>query len=117
MDQAPTIKVLVWALVLGKWGCELGLEWLNRRHVLAHANGMPEALKSVVDEPTYARSREYTLADVETYLAAELKKDPQLGVWLRADKKEEFGRAVEVMDVVRRLGIGKFDIATSPPKR
>jgi biopolymer transport protein ExbD len=63
------------------------------------------------------KGKKYTLADVETYLASELKKHPQLGVWLRADKKEEFGRAVEVMDVVRRLGIGKFDIATSPPKR
>ncbi len=58
-----------------------------------------------------------SLSEVETYLVAEIKKDPQLAVWLRADKKEEFGRAVEVMDVVRRLGIGKFDIATSPPKR
>ena|SRR6185369_13196576 len=63
------------------------------------------------------KGKNYTLDQLEGYLGAEFQKDPQLAVYLRADKKEEFGHVVEAMDVVRRLGIKKFDIATSPAKR
>jgi biopolymer transport protein ExbD len=63
------------------------------------------------------KRQSYTLDQLERYLAAEYQKDPQLGIWLRADKKEEFGHVAEAMEVVRRLGITKFDIAMSPPKR
>jgi biopolymer transport protein ExbD len=59
----------------------------------------------------------YTLDQLEGYLRTEFQKDPELAVRLRADKKEEFGHVAEAMEVVRRLGIKKFDIATSPPKR
>lgn len=63
------------------------------------------------------KGKKYTLATLEAYLVDELRKDRELAVRLRADKKEEFGHVAEVMDVVRRLEIRKFDIATSPPKR
>src|SRR5678815_2233369 len=46
------------------------------------------------------KGKKYTLDELERYLAAEFQKDPKLGIWLRADKKEEFGHAVEAMDVV-----------------
>jgi STE24 endopeptidase len=62
MDLAAKIRFLVFGLILARWGAELGLEWLNRRNVLAHAGAVPEAVKGIVDEPTYARSVEYTLA-------------------------------------------------------
>jgi STE24 endopeptidase len=62
MDLAAKIRFLVVALILARWGAELGLEWLNRRNVLAHAGSVPDAVKGIVDEPTYARSVEYTLA-------------------------------------------------------
>lgn len=51
-------------LILAKWLAELWLSTLNRRHVLAHAGAVPEALKSAVDSATYAKSIEYTLARV-----------------------------------------------------
>lgn len=53
---------VVLALILGRWLAELGLEWLNRRHVLSHAGAVPEAFRGVVDEATYRRAVEYTLA-------------------------------------------------------
>jgi STE24 endopeptidase len=49
-------------LVLAKWAAQLWLERLNTRHVLAHAGAVPEAFKGVVDEATYAKSVQYTLA-------------------------------------------------------
>ncbi len=39
------------------------LSQLNFRHVQAHAGCVPEAFRGVVDEPTYAKSVEYTLAN------------------------------------------------------
>jgi STE24 endopeptidase len=59
------VSVIAWVvllLVVAKWGAQLGLERLNSRHVLAHAGAVPEAFKGVVDEASYAKSAQYTLA-------------------------------------------------------
>ena len=53
---------IVIILVALKLGAELYLARLNRRHVQAHAAHVPEAFRDVVDEPTYRKSVEYTLA-------------------------------------------------------
>ena len=57
-----TISRLAAGLILARWLAELWLTRLNRRHVLAHAGAVPEAFKDIIDEPTYARSVQYTLA-------------------------------------------------------
>ncbi|HXT12716.1 MAG TPA: M48 family metallopeptidase [Candidatus Angelobacter sp.] len=49
-------------LILARLAAELWLSWLNRRHVLAHADAVPEAFRAIVDEPTYKKSVAYTLA-------------------------------------------------------
>jgi STE24 endopeptidase len=56
------IGIVVLALILAKWLAELWLTRLNRRHVLAHAGAVPEAFKEIIDEATYAKSVQYTLA-------------------------------------------------------
>ena len=49
-------------LILAKFLAEQWLSLLNRRHVLAHANAVPAAFKDTVDEATYGKSVQYTLA-------------------------------------------------------
>ena len=49
-------------LILAKWTAQVWLERLNLHHVRAHAGAVPEAFKGVVDEATYAKSVQYTLA-------------------------------------------------------
>ena len=58
------VSVVAWVLllILAKWAAQIWLERLNSRHVLAHADAVPEAFKGVVDEVTYAKSVQYTLA-------------------------------------------------------
>ena len=56
------IGAVVGLLVLAKWVVQLGLEWLNTRHVRAHAAEVPEAFQGVMDNATYAKSVQYTLA-------------------------------------------------------
>ena len=53
---------MVVLLILAKWTAQVWLERLNLHHVRAHAGAVPEAFKGVVDEATYARSVQYTLA-------------------------------------------------------
>jgi STE24 endopeptidase len=59
------VSATVWSvllLVAAKWAAQVWLERLNSRHVRAHAGAVPEAFKGVVDDATYAKSVEYTLA-------------------------------------------------------
>ena len=60
--SAVSLVVLVLLLILAKWAAQLWLERLNARHVRAHAGAVPEAFKGVVDDATYAKSAQYTLA-------------------------------------------------------
>lgn len=49
-------------LVLARLATRLWLEQLNRKHVMVHSRAVPEAFKDVIDEPTYKKSVDYTLA-------------------------------------------------------
>lgn len=53
---------MVIALIALKLGAELYLAWLNRRHVSAHASPVPEPFREMVNEVTYRKSVEYTMA-------------------------------------------------------
>jgi STE24 endopeptidase len=56
------VSLLAVALILARWLVELWLAQWNRRHVQAHAIEVPAPFRGMIDEPTYARSVEYTLA-------------------------------------------------------
>ena len=62
MSSASAVAVVVLLLILARWVAQVWLEVLNRRHVKAHAGALPAAFKGVMDEATYARSVQYTLA-------------------------------------------------------
>ncbi len=62
MNSVSAFAAIALLLIVARWAAQLWLERLNRRHVLAHAGAVPEAFKGVVDEPTYAKSVQYTLA-------------------------------------------------------
>src|SRR6266550_4139456 len=54
--------IIALALILARAIAELWLSRLNQRHVRAHADKVPPAFREMVDEPTYRRSVDYTLA-------------------------------------------------------
>jgi len=56
------VALAVIILILARLAAELWLSGLNRRHVFAHAGAVPEAFRGIVDEPTYKKSVDYTLA-------------------------------------------------------
>jgi STE24 endopeptidase len=62
MKLAELIAVMVLFLIAARLAAELFLARLNRRHVLAHADKVPEAFRDLIDQETYAKSVNYTLA-------------------------------------------------------
>lgn len=61
--RAMTIfALLVLIFILVRWAVELWLARLNERHVRAHADVLPPALREVMDEDRYRQSTAYTLA-------------------------------------------------------
>ena len=62
MELSTAVAGAAASLVVARWLAELWLARLNRRHVLANAGQMPAVFKDTMDEPTYAKSVQYTLA-------------------------------------------------------
>jgi len=60
--DASVVSWVVLALILAKWLAQLWLDYLNRQYVLAHASVPPAAFQGIMDEATYAKSVQYTLA-------------------------------------------------------
>ena len=54
--------IIALALILTRAVAELWLSQLNRRYVCAHRNEVPPAFQGIMDESTYQRSIDYTLA-------------------------------------------------------
>ena len=73
--------IIALALILSRAFAELWLSRLNQWHVQAHADAVPPALREMVNEPTYRRSIDYTLA------------------------KSRFGEIVTLFDAVLLIGV------------
>ena len=54
--------IVILALLGAKLLAQLWLEHLNRKEVLAHANAVPEAFKDSINQATYRKAVDYTLA-------------------------------------------------------
>lgn len=57
------VALMAAAVIVARWVAQLWLDRLNRGHVRAHANALPEAFRGVMDDATYAKSVQYTLAN------------------------------------------------------
>jgi STE24 endopeptidase len=62
MIKISTVASIVLVLIFARLAVRLWLARLNQRNVLANAHAIPDAFRGVIDEPTYARSIQYTLA-------------------------------------------------------
>jgi len=62
MSPVEFIPIAALGLVVLRWIAGAGLEWVNRRHAEAHRAAVPGALRDTIDDATYARSIDYTLA-------------------------------------------------------
>ena len=56
------LAIIALALILARVFAEIWLNRLNQHHVRAHANEVPRAFRGIIDDGTYRRSVDYTLA-------------------------------------------------------
>ncbi len=61
-SEVNVVLVICLGLILARVLVQLWLEALNQGNVLAHAKELPEAFKGMMEEATYAKSVQYTLA-------------------------------------------------------
>jgi biopolymer transport protein ExbD len=58
--------------------------------------------------------RVYSLAELKQLLAAEFRRDPQLTLYIRADKKEEWDHVFQVLQVCEELNIKRIAFGSRP---
>ncbi len=62
MAFMPPFAIIALVLILARVVAELWLSRLNQRYVLSHGNEVPPAFRGIIDEATYRRSVDYTVA-------------------------------------------------------
>jgi biopolymer transport protein TolR len=67
------------------------------------------------DQQVYLDKERVLAAQVEGKLRAAKERNPEVSVYLRADKDVPYGTVVQVMDGVKRAGIEKLGMVTDPP--
>lgn len=60
--------------------------------------------------------KNYALQEVEQLLRAELQRNNDLAIYLRADKEERVKNVTAIVDLCEKLGIKKFRMATQAAK-
>lgn len=64
----------------------------------------------------YLNNQPVDIKRLGTLLQVEIKKDEKMPVVLRADKDVPYGLVIEVMDIMRGVGVKKLVALTSYPK-
>src|SRR4051812_36379281 len=62
MNFTYKLAWLILGLMALRWAVQLWLDRLNVRHVKAHSGSVPESFKHLMDDTTYKKSVDYTLA-------------------------------------------------------
>ncbi|MCE9609119.1 MAG: biopolymer transporter ExbD [Chthoniobacter sp.] len=89
-------------------------------HLPAAATGAPQdradfaAITITATGGVFFNKESVTPEQLEAALRDLLASRPDPKVFINGDSKAEFGRAIEVLDQVRRLGITKIAIETQP---
>jgi biopolymer transport protein ExbD len=69
------------------------------------------------DGRLFLEDREVDTRTLPTFLIEQKKRNPNIQVYLRADREARYQRAVEVMDLVRSAGIHKLALETQWEER
>ena len=83
-------------------------------------NIKPDVRKIVTiskDHSIYIDKDRYTLGQIDGVLAAIKRKNPDVSVYLRADRDVPYGIVISVMDSLKRSGIDRLGMVTEPTPR
>jgi len=63
------------------------------------------------------KGKTYSLETLQGVLAQEFKADPNLAIWVRADKAGKYEDVFNLLELCRKLNIKKIDFAAVPQKK
>ena len=62
----------------------------------------------------YLDREEMNLSRLEKSLTDRAKTNPEIAVYLRADEQVPYGMIVQIMDIIKRVGIDRLGMVTNP---
>ncbi len=83
-------------------------------------NIKPDVRKMVTinkDHSVYIDKERYSLSQLEPALIALKKGNPDISVYLRADRDVPYGDVVSVMDLLKKSGIDRLGMITEPSSK
>jgi biopolymer transport protein ExbD len=63
------------------------------------------------------KGQPYSLEDLQKILSNEFRADPNLAIWVRADKSGKYEDVFNLLEMCRKLNIKKIDFAAMPPSK
>ena len=64
------------------------------------------------DRQIYLDSKKVSLSELEKSLAVMKNKNPEMNLFLRADRDVQYGLVVQVMDIIKKIGIDRLGMVT-----
>ncbi|MFI5304423.1 MAG: ExbD/TolR family protein [Nitrospiria bacterium] len=64
------------------------------------------------DRQIYLDSKKVSLLELERSLAVMKNKNPEMNLFLRADRDVQYGLVVQVMDIIKKIGIDRLGMVT-----
>ena len=62
----------------------------------------------------FLNQEEMSLNRLERSLADQVKTNPEIAVYLRADEQVPYGMIIQIMDIIKRVGIDRLGMVTNP---
>lgn len=65
-------------------------------------------------QKVYLDQEEMSLNGLEKALSSRVRGNPEIAVYLRADEQVPYGLVVQIMDIIKRVGIDRLGMVTTP---
>jgi biopolymer transport protein TolR len=119
INMVPFIDVVLVLLIIFMLATPLLYRGLKINLPKTATNSLKKPAPKVIlsishDGKIYADAKQITWDQVKPFLSAAHKKDARVIVYLKADKKVDYGTVVHLMDLVKQSGIDRLGMITVP---
>ena len=119
INMVPFIDVVLVLLIIFMVTTPLLYRGLKINLPKTSANSLKKPVPKIIVSVTkgkqiFVNGHAVTWEALETILARRYKEDKRVVVYLKADKKVDYGTVVHLMDVVKMAGIDRLGMITAP---
>jgi biopolymer transport protein TolR len=118
INMVPFIDIVLVLLVIFMITAPLMIRGIDVALPKSAVNNLRQEERVVVtvdrNQTLYLDKEKVALQNLETILAVRKRNNPDLALYLQADKGVPYGMIVEVMDRVKKVGIERMGMVTEP---